>query len=390
MAGDDKIDEAAEGGVVPANVQRAAGLPPSEPISHILDTLLTERRDHLEGLIRRGLVPSANDLASVERLGRMKALQTAAEQRRRAQITYVSIVLGCVIALVLLFLRHVDATYIELDVKLARFSFELRPNTSKHPLVPGEWGEVVQLVAASVSGVERVDPPDDVAAGTLQWSMPAADSSALSAAARSVKLQRLQLPDASVTLTAQVAYGFGQRGLELDAVSQQPVTAAFARLLGVPDDSVPPKLDYVLQPVAVSGTRMRSTLFPLDAVHALTILRGSEIARFDLADIHGSTILSGTLTVEGRRAGVETLMPGDSIALVADGDAFVRELTYQDDGIHLRMSIHATEAKVGHAKLRNVMPTWFDEILSRWSNELYSAVIALIGLLLAIVRWWRS
>jgi len=109
-----------------------------------------------------------------------------------------------------------------------------------------------------------------------------------------------------------------------------------------------------------------------------------------LLHAHGepSSLLSCTVFVEGRKAGVETIVSGD--VLEVEGKAYLRELTYQDDSLHLRMSIEASRAELGLSRKRTILPTWLDALLSRWPNELYSAIVALAGLMIGLWRWWKT
>jgi hypothetical protein len=380
--------------------EQAVSLLPSEPAVELLAKQIELRSKQMDDVLRRGAVPSARAFRELDHLSTFKARLEAASADRARKLTSIAITAACVAAFTIASMCHVSSARVEVDVRLTGVSFTLNDKATQPEMrrfVPGEWGEIILLVGTNLTDVERVDPPDWPPNATVSLSSAPQLCPTTPPATRAIKLQRLELPRAPVSIEAGVVYGFGQRGLALRTLGQGLATAAFSYPIPVDDATLPPdptcvpppKQTYAPQSVLVSGQKMRAELFPLEVARPLTIVRNIDAADVVLhASSESSSILSGTVVVDGRKDGTKTIISGDSLEL--EGSAYIRELTYQDDALRLRMSVEATKAELGQSHKRTVLPTWLDVLFSRWPNELYSVIVALAGVVIGVWRWWKT
>lgn len=330
----------------------------------------------------------ADDIDRLDRLARIKALVDPGDGRR-TRIVDLSLLSLTVLAVIGLAFIRLPSTSADLDVEATDVTLTL--NGEPTELIPGELGEVLYLNGARISGATDVDPPTRMRDGLVQLDALTPTTPRLTADEAAVRLQEIALPSTGrVTVTVGLVYSLGSRGLRFDAIGKTPSVARLGeviRLPAAPAGSVP----YAIDPVGVSGKHLALQFFPVNPYSGLTVFRNIHVIGINFQNDGGSTILAGSAFIKsGAETGVP-LQPGDNLTIKSSDAILLRELTF--DGRKLKAVItapHVTGLAIGAEAPRNLMPTIFDWIHSRWPGQLYAVISAFVALWLAARRWWAS
>jgi len=369
----------------------------------ILDDALDKRIARITDALAQDNLPAPEDVDAAERLSKLKAVLPVADDRRHAKLFMASVVaVGAALLLLIAAFAKRPSTAVELDLRVARV--ELVPTERRtNLLLPGELGEVLALSQADVAGVEEVDPSATGEGENLHLHArvpvradPRADLA--------VRLQELALPTSGpLTLVVGVAYGPGRRGLLLAAQGQTRATVRFGEVIPVnvsaekqDQRSDPESIStrYAVRPIRASGRLLRLELYPSDVLKPLTALRDVEVSeiRFTVADAPGhSSVLGGTVFVSDLPEGRVIIQPGDQLEIKSDRSLWVRELTFSNGILKVAVSSpRTTSLRLGTDPPRDLMPSFFDWLRSRWPTQFYATLSAIIALWFALKRWWES
>jgi hypothetical protein len=356
-----------------------------DPIQSELD----ERLSRVAAQIREGRLPPAEQLDTIDRLSKLKALYPAKDDHPR-KIAEIVLLIVAVTALLCSVYFRMPSTSVELEIHVSTVKIgftENRPNL----FFPGEPGEVVALKQASISGATDIDPPwvshDD---GTLELAEEKSRSGSAGSASSDIalRLQGLTVPsNGTLNLVIGIAYRPDLRGLILAVDSSQPSLANFS----VPHyEADAQNTEPPFSVVTVAGKNLIVELFPVGTLTRLTALRNVEISNVNFEEAGNSGLLGGSLFVKSLSQSRILVQPGDHLQIKSDQPMLIRELAFSKGQLEATISASsATAIFLGDKHPQNLMPSFFDWVRSRWPTQLYATISALVALWLAVKHWWR-
>ena len=356
----------------------------------LVQALLDEHLSRVAAQLIKGEPPAVEQLDILDRLARLKILMAQKKDDSPRKAFEIGMLLIAMTALLCAVYFRVTTTPVELEIHASNVEMGLTEHRS-NLLLPGEHGEVVALKQANISGATEVEPRwvnNDGGALELRQTEPSSVHSPDAA----LRLQGLTLPPSgSVTLAVSIAYRPGLRGLVFSTVGRQPTTGSFGQVIGVPFTEGGRETRPAVRPVIVSGNEMRLELFPVDDQARFTALRDIPISTVNFESAQDSGILGGSVFVKNLSQSKIPVQPGDHLQLKSDRPMLIRELTFSKGQLNLSLSAPgATVISVGDEHPRNLMPTFFDWVRSRWPTQMYTTLSALVVLWLSVRRWWSS
>lgn len=337
--------------------------------------------------------PSSETLEHLENIGKLEEQLRAGNAKRRKKLELIAL---SVVALVLmaLCLIRVKSTSVDIELHATEADFSLNKGTSM-TLIPGETGQILNLKRAIVSGIEATSPESPSSGGRLDLrSTESVDKqSAIKTDGHydpSVRLYSIVLPsDSAFTVRTSIAYSGNLRGLNLKAEGALPIEASFGQVIKA--NSKEKKEAQGIDQVTVDGRGLNFTLFPADASQGLAVFRDVHVSNLSFQKDGRSTILSGTAYIRGGNPAGQALRPSDLLVLSAERPILLREVTLMDGGLKVVASLpYASSILLGEDSPQELKPTLLQWAISRWPNQFYVTLTALIAAWLAVRRWWEA
>ena len=338
----------------------------------------------LSARVESGKPLSADELAQLELLSRLKTIRDDVAPSRKSWWPAVALAVTLAVLSALLFIR-VPETDVELDLAVTELDFNLARDQAV-------W-EPMRVDALGISGVSSIQAPSG-------WRSPS-DASALRIAG-SATLAPVVLPTGarmglrSTGVAREYALSFQAPQVELDAGVTGPLTVAFA---GAPAYKVDVQAPEAI--VMRSGQEQADIDFLLPSVPASPFVPELRVQNLYLSRIDEftegsqtivrriSTILSGKLYFESLGGSARSIRAGEALRFENSSGEF-RELRLKDGQVELQFHGRVRGMTTGvDEDQRSIMPTCLDWLRARhglillWGSTLY-----LFGLIASAMRWW--
>jgi hypothetical protein len=344
------------------------------------------------------------ELDSVERLKRLVELVSYTAPSRRKRWPVIVILAATLAAVSLLLFAHVRTTEIELDLSLSELGFRFPRQQA--------LADVMQLSSIGVSGLQKIQLPrvgdkdartilqSDAAGASILLSAGGSDSSAKGTISLStltlmagshVGLRPTDLPKQyrlSIK-SREWLLRIGVSGLVDVALPGAPAEQLNLKIPGL--ITLQPDTNIVDLDLRVKNSS-KKTFSDQMIVDSLSFFRIDQYTDPEHTVVRrASTVLSGTLYFESLGGQERRLRPGEELDFeLSQGE--IRTLELQNDHIALAFHGRVQGMTSGEDEHRySIMPTYLEWLKARHGlTLLWGSTLYLFGLILTVIKWWRS